>query len=138
MTSVRKRPTWIPVVAAVIRREGKVLLGKRPEETTLAGCWEFPGGKIELGEAPEVALARELREELGIEAQIGELKLVSTHDYAGVGILILFYEVQFWKGELKSIHHDGLKWVLLSELSREKLPDANSKVLPQLLSRLNA
>ena len=136
MSFAKKRPTWIPVVAAIIRRGNSVLLGKRPEDSTLAGRWEFPGGKIELGEVPEHALARELQEELGIDAQIGELKLVATHDYSGVGIIILFYEVLFWKGELRPIHHNELKWVELNELSQENLPEANSKVLPDLLAKL--
>lgn len=96
MTS--KRPTWIPVVTGVLKKGPLVLVGKRPEGHTLAGQWEFPGGKIELGEQPQQALRRELLEELGIEADIGNLILTWTHSYPDVGILLQFFEVLFWKG----------------------------------------
>ena len=67
----KKRPNWLPVVAGVLIKDGKTLLGQRPEHKSLPGLWEFPGGKIELGETPEQALRRELKEELAIEADIG-------------------------------------------------------------------
>lgn len=78
------------MVAGFLRRGNQILIGQRPENNSLAGQWEFPGGKIESGEAPEIALARELSEELGIEADIGELKFSCTHSYGDVNILILF------------------------------------------------
>ncbi len=125
-----KRPHWIPVVTGVIRRGSTVLVGQRPEGHTLAGQWEFPGGKVELGEQPHQALKRELFEELGIDADIGELKLTWTHSYPDVGILLLFFEVLFWKGEPKSIHHTELKWVTFQELQGLDIPEANRKLLP--------
>ena len=73
MTS--KKPTWIPVATGILRKGSLVLVGQRPEGHTLAGQWEFPGGKIELGEQPKEALQRELFEELGIKAEIGDLHL---------------------------------------------------------------
>jgi 8-oxo-dGTP diphosphatase len=99
---------------------------------SLAGQWEFPGGKIEKGESPEEALARELNEELGIEAEVGALKLASTHSYGDTGIVILFYEVHFWKGEPKAVHHMDLRWVEPSELGALPIPDANKKMLPRI------
>lgn len=128
MTS--KRPTWIPVVTGVLKKGPLVLVGKRPEGHTLAGQWEFPGGKIELGEQPQQALRRELFEELGIEADIGDLKLTWTHSYPEVGILLLFFEVLFWKGEPKPVHHTELKWVTFQELEQLEIPEANRKLLP--------
>lgn len=133
-----KRPNWIPVVAAFIRHDGKILVGQRPESHSLAGQWEFPGGKIETGETPEQALARELSEELGIEAQVGELKLACTHSYGDVGILILFYEVNFWKGQPKAIHHMMLDWIYPSELKMRPIPEANQKILPRIFKALGA
>ena len=130
-----KAVRWIPVVTGLIRSQGKVLLGRRPQGS-LAGVWEFPGGKIEPGESPEVALARELREELGIEAQIGQLRMATTHSYGETSILILFYDVLFWKGQPKSVHHTDLKWVHPEELRNEELPEANRRVLSQLISEL--
>ena len=109
MTATSKRQTWIPVVTALIRRKGMVLIGQRPEGQTLPGVWEFPGGKIEAGESPEVALQRELREELGIQAEIGNLAMAATHNYGTTGILLLFYFVDFWQGDLRSVHHSEIK-----------------------------
>ncbi len=132
----RHRPTWIPVATALLRRRDTVLLGLRPEDRELKDVWEFPGGKIEMGESPEQALNRELSEELGIEAEIGALKLAATHNYSGTGILLLFFEVCYWKGEVKPIHHLELKWVATADLSAQKLPDANLKILPRILRAL--
>ena len=131
-----KRPTWIPVVTGLLRKGDKILVGQRPVGHTLAGHWEFPGGKIERNESPEVALARELQEELGIEAEVGKLMLASTHSYGDTGIVILFYEVLFWKGEPKAVHHMELKWVEPGELKSLTLPDANRKIIDRILELL--
>ncbi len=136
--STTRRATWIPVVTGLIQREGKVLVGQRPEGQTLPGVWEFPGGKIELGESPEEALERELREELGIVADIGPLALAATHRYGLTGIVLLFFRIDFWKGELKPVHHTELKWVRPSELAKLKLPEANTIILPRILSLIDA
>jgi 8-oxo-dGTP diphosphatase len=133
---VKKRNTWVPVVAALIRRQGKVLVGQRPEGGALAGTWEFPGGKIELDESPEQALARELREELGVEAEIGPLKFAATHTYGKTGILFLFFEVKYWKGQIKTQQHLDLKWVTPKEFASLNLPEANAKFLKQILDVL--
>ncbi len=130
MTS--KKPTWIPVVTGILRKGPLVLVGKRPEGHTLAGQWEFPGGKIELGEQPKDALTRELREELDIIADIGDLKLTWTHSYPEVGILLLFFEVLFWKNEPKPVHHTELRWVTYEELEKLDIPEANRKLLPAI------
>lgn len=131
-----KKIQWIPVVAGFLKKDGRILVGQRPENNSLAGLWEFPGGKIELGESPEEALARELSEELGIEANIGELKLSVTHSYNDVGIVILFYEVLYWKGEPKAKHHLMLEWIYPEELKERSIPDANKKVLEKIFKVL--
>ena len=141
-TGIVKRPKpkkahWIPVVAGFLRKDGKILIGQRPENHSLAGQWEFPGGKIEPGETPEEALARELSEELGIEAKIGELKLACTHSYGDVGILILFFEVNFWKGEPKAMHHMMLEWIYPSQLGEKNIPEANRKILDRIYKALD-
>ena len=133
----RVKKNWIPVSAGILKKDGKVLVGQRPENHTLAGLWEFPGGKIELGESPEFALARELNEELGIEAQVGELKIACTHSYGDVGIIILFFEVLFWKGEPKTKHHMNLEWVTTEELVKKNIPDANRKNLDRIFKAFN-
>lgn len=131
-----KRPVWIPVVTGLIRKGDKVLVGQRPVGNTLAGHWEFPGGKIEKNESPEQALVRELQEELGIDAEVGELKLASTHSYGDTGIVILFYEILFWKGEPKNVHHMELRWIEPRELRDLSIPDANRRILDRIEAAL--
>lgn len=133
-----KKINWIPVVAGFLKKDQKILVGQRPENHSLAGLWEFPGGKIEIGETPEQALKRELDEELGIEAQIGALKLACTHSYGEVGIIILFFEVNFWKGEPKPKHHLMLEWIYPQELKLRPIPEANKKILNDLFKALGA
>jgi 8-oxo-dGTP diphosphatase len=132
----KRRHPWIPVVTGLMMKNGEVLLGQRPKGNSLPGQWEFPGGKIELGESPEQALQRELREELGIEAEIGQLKVANTHSYGDRGVLLLFYEVPFWKGEPKPSHHEQLRWVNPKELLTLEIPDANRRILDVLLGIL--
>lgn len=134
--SLKKRSTWVAVVAALMKRQGKVLVGQRPQGSSLAGTWEFPGGKIELEESPEEALVRELKEELGVDAEIGALKFAGTHTYGKTGILFLFFEVKYWKGQIKTQQHLDLRWVSPKELASLELPEANTKFLKTLLEVL--
>src|SRR5450755_966256 len=84
----------VVVAAAVLLEEGRVLLTQRKAGTHLAGAWEFPGGKVESGEDPRDALRRELREEIGIEATVGEIVEVTFHRYveADKAVMLLFFE----------------------------------------------
>lgn len=124
-------------MAGFLIRDNKILVGQRPENNSLAGQWEFPGGKIEPGETPEEALRRELQEELGIDAEIGELRLACTHSYGDVGILILFYRVDFWKGQPKAQHHLQLDWIYPEELKYRPIPEANKKILDKIFKAIN-
>lgn len=129
----RRRSVWIPVVTGLIRKDGKILLGLRPVGESLAGSWEFPGGKIEQGESPEEALRRELQEEIAVDAEIGALRLVHTHSYGERGVLLLFYDVQSWKGDPKNVYHQDLRWAAPDELEKIQIPEANRKILSQLM-----
>lgn len=131
-----RRHPWLPVVAAIIRRDKMVLMGRRPESGNLAGLWEFPGGKIEFGESPEKALFRELKEELDIEADVGSLKFAVTHNYGETCVLILFYEVVSWRGQPKCAHHTEIRWMNAAEIPGLSLPDANRIVLDRVVSLL--
>lgn len=133
---IAKRTQWIAVVTGIIRRQGKVLLGRRPEGSTLPDVWEFPGGKIEPRESPEEALHRELKEELAIDAVIGDLKFAGTHTYGKTGILFLFYEVKFWKGQIKPVHHTELLWSAPKDLKNLDLPEANLEFLDRIMTFL--
>ncbi len=133
-----KRAIWIPVVTALIKKGSKVLLGLRPEGNSLPGQWEFPGGKLEVGETPKEALKRELREELGIEAEIGDIKLAYSHHFGDKGILLLFYEVHFWKGEPKNLHHTILEWLEPDEIASRQIPETNRQMLDEILKAIKS
>src|ERR1700712_2750601 len=91
----------VEVVAAVLQKpDGTFLLAQRPAGKVYAGYWEFPGGKVEPGEAPAAALARELHEELGIDIQRAYPWITREYDYAHAAVRLRFYRVTDWSGEL--------------------------------------
>jgi 8-oxo-dGTP diphosphatase len=121
-------------VAAGILRDahGRLLLAERLNDHPFAGLWEFPGGKIDGGEAPEAALRRELREELGIELIACELLLSVEHDYPDRSVTIDFFRVTAWHGAVRPMLGQGLRWVTLDTLVPEELLPANVGVLDAL------
>ena len=110
----------IIVVAAVIEREdGKLLIGQRMSSDRHPFKWEFPGGKVERGESPLAALARELREELCIEAEIGPEVVRYEHRYPNrPAILLIFYKVTRYQGELLACEFEQIRWE-----DRNRLPE---------------
>jgi len=105
------------VAAALIVRDGEVLIGQRRPDQPMALLWEFPGGKIEAGESPEEALARELDEELGIRAIIGRRVTRVRHNYRHGGAVDLqFFAVNEFAGEIESRIYHQVRWVKLEEL----------------------
>ena len=108
----------IRVVAGVIERDGLVLVGQRRAGDRFQYKWEFPGGKIEPDEDPKEALARELREELGIAAEIGEEMARYEHQYPGkTAILLIFLRVRSFEGVPENHVFESIQWV-----DREQLP----------------
>jgi 8-oxo-dGTP diphosphatase len=106
------------VAAALIVRNGEVLIGQRRPDQPMALLWEFPGGKIEAGESPEQALARELDEELGIRAIIGPRVTHVRHNYRhGGAVDLLFFAVHEFAGEIESRIYHQVRWVKLEDLS---------------------
>ncbi|MCC6390277.1 MAG: (deoxy)nucleoside triphosphate pyrophosphohydrolase [Bryobacterales bacterium] len=108
----------IPVVAALIEKDGKLLIGQRKAGARHEFKWEFPGGKVEQGESPRAALARELREELGIEATVG--KEITRYEFnypKGASLLLIFLEVPGFSGELRNAIFEKIQWE-----RRENLP----------------
>ena len=105
------------VVAALILKDGKVLICQRTQHQPMPLKWEFPGGKIEPGEHPEAALKRELEEELGITALIGQEVAQVRHQYRRGGIVELrFYEVHKFEGELENKIFKQIQWADLADL----------------------
>ena len=106
------------VAAALIVRAGEVLIGQRRPDQPMALLWEFPGGKIEVGESPEQALVRELDEELGIHATIGPRVTRVRHNYRHGGAVDLqFFAVHEFAGEIESRIYQQVRWVRLVDLS---------------------
>ncbi|HUJ68660.1 MAG TPA: (deoxy)nucleoside triphosphate pyrophosphohydrolase [Syntrophorhabdales bacterium] len=125
---------YVKVIAAIIRKERRILIGKR-KGGTFAGKWEFPGGKMELGETPEECLARELAEELGVEARIGKLFLSTRHTYSHMAIEFVTYETEIISGEPCLRDHHEIRWVLPEELTLYDFPEADWPVVEKLMGR---
>lgn len=123
------------VVAAVIRDpQGKVLLTRRPEGRHMAGLWEFPGGKVEPGEAPAAALVRELEEELGVEAEVGDPLTFAVHEEPGLRILLLFYSARIVAGRPRQLDGQRLAWVPAARLSEYPTPPADAELVARLVA----
>lgn len=99
------------VVAAVTLREGRVMICQRRPEVHNGLKWEFPGGKLEPGESPEAALARELREELDIEVRVGRVFDAVHHRYSDRDVLVLFYGCEILAGEPRTVDCNAIAWV---------------------------
>jgi len=105
------------VAAALILRDGEVLIGQRRTDQPMASLWEFPGGKIEAGESPEQALVRELSEELGIQAQVAAPLTRIRHNYRHGGAVDLrFFTVREFSGEIQNHIYQQVRWVRLADL----------------------
>jgi len=122
----------VVVAAAVVIREGRVLLTRRAEGQHLAGMWEFPGGKLEDGESPEEALVRECREECGIDVDVGEILDVTHHRFPEKDVLLLFYRCGLRGGEVRHLQVADHAWVLPTELDRYPLPPADDRVVARI------
>jgi len=121
-----------PIAVAVVRRRARILIGKRPAEGLLGGLWEFPGGKIEPGETPEMAAARELREEMCIEAVIGRPIAVVPHAFSHFRITLHAFEAVWTAGEPCGRAVSEWKWVKPGELRDYAFPAANRPILEQV------
>ena len=125
----------IVVAAAVVEHEGRILLTRRLDKGHLAGAWEFPGGKLEEGEAPTDCVVRECLEECGIRVEPVDILEVTHHIYPEREVLLLFYACRLRGGELRHIEIADHAWCTLEELSRYELPPADVPVLRKLLAR---
>jgi len=141
-----ERPTTLEVVAgALIDAHGRVLIAARPPGKSFAGRWEFPGGKLQAGEAAHAALARELREELGIAVRTAEPLLAVTHRYPGAraDVRIDCWRVTAWDGTPEPLDGQGLRWCPRAELVDADILEADraivtALVLPPLFVRVPA
>lgn len=126
--------TVLVSAAALIDGEGRVLLAQRPEGKSMAGLWEFPGGKVEEGETPEAALIRELHEELGIETWQSCLAPLcfASHSYEKFHLLMPLFVCRKWDGITQSREGQALKWVRAKDLCDYPMPPADIPLIPIL------
>ena len=122
------------VAAALVDPDGRVLIAQRPEGKSMAGLWEFPGGKIEVGERPEQALIRELGEELGIVVKETCLApfTFASHTYGAFHLLMPLYVCRRWEGQPEARHHAALKWVRPRDMKDYPMPAADLPLIPML------
>jgi mutator protein MutT len=122
----------IDVAAALVFREGKLLITQRHAKAHLGGLWEFPGGKREPEESYEACLARELREELGIEVAVDELVESLTHQYSEKTVHLKFYRCRWKEHEPQALGCSAFKWVTAAELKDYEFPAADARLLEKL------
>ncbi|MDU8927872.1 8-oxo-dGTP diphosphatase MutT [Alisedimentitalea sp. MJ-SS2] len=126
--------TVLVSAVALIDRDGRVLLAQRPEGKSMAGLWEFPGGKVEVGETPEHALIRELEEELGINTWASCLAPLTfaSHSYNDFHLLMPLFACRKWEGIAKPREGQTLKWVRPVDLRDYPMPPADIPLIPIL------
>lgn len=126
----------IRVVGAVLRAENKILACRKASGTSLAGYWEFPGGKIEPGESPEEALAREIREELSVIASIGAEITTTNHAYDFANIELTTFWCTIASGTPRLTDHDEARWVTASEAASLTWAPADIPTLEKVTAAL--
>jgi len=126
------------VAVALVDADKRILIAQRPEGKQLAGLWEFPGGKVELGERPEQTLIRELGEELGIEVKepcLAPLTFAS-HAYETFHLLMPLYICRRWDGVPQPLEGQKLAWARVNELRNYPMPPADEPLIPMLRDML--
>jgi mutator protein MutT len=124
--------TPVEVAAGLVFRDGQLLITQRHADAHLGGLWEFPGGKREPHESFEQCLARELKEELGIDVLVGELVESLTHAYPDKSVHLRFYRCQWLRHEPQTLGCTDFKWVRADELKNYDFPAADARLLEKL------
>jgi mutator protein MutT len=125
----------VDVVAAIIRREGRILITQRLANADLGNLWEFPGGKVRPGEALEVALQREINEELGVQIQVDGEFFKIEHDYPTKSIRLFFFNCTIVAGEERPLEVADLRWVDPLHLENFQFPAADAELIAKLRLR---
>jgi len=127
----------IKVTGAIIQNDKNFLIGRRGKDEKSAGMWEFPGGKLEEGESPKECIKRELKEELNIDAEIGELFSSYTYNYNHVSYELFFFKVNSFFGEPVKSVHDKLKWEKLKNFYKYDFLPGDGPLIDKLISENN-
>ena len=125
----------IRVTAAVLRKDGLILIARRKKGKHMGNKWEFPGGKIDPGETPEECLARELDEEFSIRARIGQFLLSTRFQNDEVNLELLAYEAEHLSGDFQLHEHEEIRWVLPEEAVQFDLADSDRTIALELIRR---
>ena len=128
------RKLLLVAACALIDTDGRILLAQRPEGKSLAGLWEFPGGKVEPGETPEETLVRELHEELGITTKVPCLAPLTfaSHSYDTFHLLMPLYVCRVWQGIARPLEGQTLAWVRPAQLTEYEMPPADVPLVAML------
>ena len=127
----------ILVTGAIIQNDNNFLIGRRGKDEKSAGMWEFPGGKLEQGESPKECIKRELKEELNIDAEIGELFFSYTYNYPHVSYELYFFKVNSFFGEPVKSVHDKLKWEKLKNFYKYDFLPGDGPLIDKLIIENN-
>lgn len=132
------RRLLLVAACALVDADGRVLLAQRPEGKSLAGLWEFPGGKVEIGETPELALIRELEEELGIITQVACLAPLTfaSHTYDDFHLLMPLFICRRYEGQPHGREGQSLKWVRPKDMRSYPMPPADEPLISHLIDLL--
>lgn len=128
------KPIVLVAAVALIDPDGRVLLAQRPEGKSMAGLWEFPGGKVHADETPEAALVRELREELGLDTRQSCLAPIAfaSHGYDTFHLLMPLFACRVWQGDPQPLEGQRLAWVKPARLADYPMPPADVPLIAQL------
>ena len=129
-------PLVLVAAVALIDGEGRILIAQRAQDKSMAGLWEFPGGKLEPGETPEAALVRELAEELDIRVKPADLAPLTfaSHSYDDFHLLMPVFICRRWQGRTQPREHDRLRWVAADKLVDYPMPPADAPLIDRLVA----
>ncbi len=127
-------PIVLVAAVALVDADGRVLLAQRPEGKSMAGLWEFPGGKVHNGETPEAALIRELKEELGIDVTASCLAPIAfaSHTYDDFHLLMPLFVCRIWQGEPQGLEGQALQWIRPVRMGDVEMPPADAPLVATL------
>jgi 8-oxo-dGTP diphosphatase len=128
------KPIVLVAAAALVDSDGRILLAQRPEGKSMAGLWEFPGGKVDPGETPEQALVRELKEELGIDTRSSCLAPIAfaSHSYNDFHLLMPLFVCRIWEGNITALEGQEFVWVRPVRLRDYPMPPADEPLVALL------
>ena len=134
VVNLQKIPTMTVVAVALLDGAGRILLQQRAPGRSMAGLWEFPGGKVEKEETAEAALVREIEEELGVQLDPADLQpaCFASDEIGGRRMILLLYLCRAWRGEPAPLDAAALRWATLGEMRALPMPPADEPLIPLL------